>query len=139
MLFVLYRYSQDFISLLEDGGAAAELHIKRTMPFSGANERHQAAVEQLKSGALKPAATVDCNPDDLFRVTNAIDCPWVENEEVLMFDENAFLSSTSVGDVIKAGDGNFYMVENTGYSPLHIDDLNGQSYPLPNKPVLLGG
>lgn len=138
MLFVLYRYSQDFISQLEGGGAAAELHIKRTMPFGDPNTRHQAAIEQLKSGVLKPAATVDCNPDELFRVTNNIDAPWVESDEVLMFDDNAVLSSTSVGDVIKAGDGNFYMVESTGYSPLNIDDLNGQSYPLPNKPLLLG-
>jgi hypothetical protein len=132
MLFVIYRYQQGFTSKLQSAGTELELHMKRTRSFGGEAERNKAAIAQLNSGVLKPAATVECTTEDLFRVTNTISKAWVENEEVIMFDENAFLSSTSVGDVFKAGDGNFYIVEDYGFALLESDDIKGVSYPLPN-------
>jgi hypothetical protein len=132
MLFVIYRYSQGFISKLEANSTELEQHRTRTSPFSKSKAHHEAAALQLKSGALKPAATVECSKEDLFRVTNSINRSWIDNKEVIMFDKDAFLSSTSVGDVFKAGDGNFYIVEDAGFALLEIDDMNGKSYPLPN-------
>lgn len=135
MLFVIYRYQQGFTSKLESGSAELELHMKRTRAFGGETERNKAAVAQINSGALKPAATVECTTEDLFRVTNTISKAWVENEEVIMFDENSFLSSTSVGDVFKAGDGNFYIVEEFGFSLLESDDIKRCFLPFTKYPI----
>ncbi|CAH7262836.1 conserved hypothetical protein [Vibrio chagasii] len=69
------------------------------------------------------AATVDCDLNNLFRVTNSIDSNWTENKEVSKVNEDAFLSSTSVGDLFKDLNTNeVYLVANFGF--IKMEGLN---------------
>ena len=75
----------------------------------------------LKDTSIMPVATVDT--DDLeqaFEKSNTIFTHWSENEEVTMLEssKDAFLSSTSVGDVLQTNDGVFHLVCGCGFTTL---------------------
>lgn len=51
------------------------------------------------SDKLVFVADVDCSMDDLFRVTNSIECGWFKNDEVTVTSDKGFMSSSSIGDL----------------------------------------
>ena len=61
---------------------------------------------------------------DVFRITNHIDHPWTENEEVVFADEK--VRSTSVGDVVLDDNKGYWRCEPIGWKKIGFGHpLNG--------------
>jgi hypothetical protein len=109
--FTVYRPTKDFMDTLNTNDEHLKLHMARSFAF---NQRGMinAAQHMLNMGALVPAATVDCDLTALFKTTNSIHDVWTKNEEVTLLTaaSTLFLSSSSIGDVFKAEDGQMLMV-----------------------------
>lgn len=80
-------------------------------------------MEAIKQDILLPVAIIEAGClDEVYRLSNSIVCPWIENEEVtLLTDLDIFYSSTSVGDIIKDVDtGTFHVVLNYGFQEIGV-------------------
>jgi hypothetical protein len=124
--FTIYRCSHSFIKSLTFNPSNLALHVSRTVNLSinppELTSMLQAIGELYKQGHLLPAAKVNCLPNDLFALTNSIERHWTKNAEVTVLPEaNAFMSSTSVGDLFSDADGIFYVVSCTGMLPLNLE------------------
>ncbi len=115
--FTAYRATKDFVHSLNENKTNLRRHLDKMM--SGSNAR-SAVSQMLKDGQMAPAATVECEIDDLFEQTNTINHNWTENASVTLLEgsENLILSSTSVGDVFSDSEGKFFIVEDFGYGDL---------------------
>lgn len=81
--------------------------------------------KSLKGSHIKQAAVIEANDlEDVFRVTNNIDHPWTENQEVKKV-LTAFPRSLSVGDlVLDRSTDKLYVVEDCGYREITKDEYN---------------
>lgn len=124
--FTLYRPTNAFMDTLNDDAYNLDLHRMRTMFGIGESFKREATMAlntMLDKGYLTPAATVKCTPEDLFRLSNTITKNWTLNDEVSVIDTNAFLSSTSVGDVFTDEAGCFYVVSADGFVELDREEI----------------
>jgi hypothetical protein len=110
--FTLYRPTSKFFNTLNSNKENLNLHRERTFVRDDLTPSVNAIIAMLKAGHLVPAATcIASNHEDMFRLTNSIDCAWTDNKEVSVLNNDAFLSSTSVGDIFKDDEsGQFYIV-----------------------------
>ena len=72
------------------------------------------------SDRFELVALVDSNSlEEIFRLTNHIDHPWPGNEEVEVVN-GANHRSTSVGDLVQLGTGDWYLCEMVGWKKVDI-------------------
>lgn len=118
--FTLYRTTIAFMDTLNSDTYNLNLHRMRSMISIGESYQRE-ALEcinlMLDKGYLIPAATVICKSEDLFRVTNTISRNWMLNEGVSIVSSEAFMSSTSLGDVFTDETGQFYVVGENDFLP----------------------
>lgn len=119
----VYRATQAFMKKLNSEPGFLNLHRDRSEPFSKGQDNDATLIAintMLNNGYLVPVATLTCDTlDDAYRLTNSIVRNWTENNEVTLLEgHEGFLSSTSVGDIFKAQDGTFTLVEACGFSTL---------------------
>lgn len=122
--FTIYRCTNAFMSVLNHSAAELNLHRARTCSFGddteSVNTRIQAVKSMLNNKQLIPVATVNCEPNRLFEVTNTISQNWTHNNEVNLLPdaETGFLSSSSVGDIFSDAEDRFFM-----YGPFSVIEL----------------
>lgn len=113
--FTLYRATSSFLDAINNNEEYLNLHRERTFVGNNLTSSIEAIVIMLKANHLVPAATcVAKDEEDMFRLTNSITCAWTDNKEVVILNSDAFLSSTSVGDIFKDECNQFFIV--TDYS-----------------------
>lgn len=121
--FTLYRATSSFLENINQNKDHLNLHRDRIFVGNDLVSSVNAIITMLKSGFLVPAATcVAKNEDDMFRLTNSITCNWTDNDEVNVLDDSAFLSSTSVGDIFKDEDGQFFIVSNFSMEKISLPE-----------------
>lgn len=121
-VFTAYRFTTAFMGTLNDNPHNLELYrVSKAMETPSLHVRAKAALKYLKdAGHIVEAATVTCELQDLFEVTNSINHNWIENDEVSDVNSLAFLSSTSVGDIFKLEDGSYMVTAGIGYTPIEL-------------------
>lgn len=86
--FTIYRCTQAFMSTLNRSIENRSTHRARTSTFGedteSVNTQLQAIKSLLTNGHLLPVATVNCEENRLFEVTNSISRNWTENPEVCL-------------------------------------------------------
>jgi hypothetical protein len=124
MKYTTYRPTRLFDVLSNDGSHAANaLFYARRCAFDEATTQRAltASIVMINEGWMVPAAVVEATDlDDFFDKSNTINQLWTENDEVtLLADPNEVrFSSTSVGDIVKDENGNWFMVEDFGFKDI---------------------
>ena len=128
MKYTIYRATHAFMDALNRDKALLGLHRSRSCSFFDDTERKQETVDAINTmliqGHLVPAAQVEAaSKNELFRLTNTINKPWTENTEVsLIENSDAFLSSSSVGDIFVDENGLAYLIESYGFTLLNVEN-----------------
>lgn len=128
--YTIYRPTETFMSALNEDKALRELHLRRSNSLFDDDRRKQDAIDaintMLREGHLVPAATVIAEHHNaLFRLTNSINHPWIENDGVTLLENSgAFLSSSSVGDIFTDQNGHIYLIESYGFTLLEAKSLS---------------
>jgi len=79
---------------------------------------HKPFLPKGKAGDFALVATVATQSlDEAFERTNSIDCPWQENEGVVVAPGGERARSTSIGDVMQLADGTYMKVAPAGFEP----------------------
>ncbi len=81
----------------------------------------------IQGNQLVPAAYVEATSlNVVYKDTNSIDGAWQENEMVEMHcdPEEVAMYSTSMGDLISGGCGQFWLVAATGFIEIQLDGIN---------------
>lgn len=75
----------------------------------------------LKTGVFELVATVDTESlDEAYQLTNNIDNSWITNPGVdPLYAQDK--RSTSVGDLLRDGQGDYYVVESAGFRKLNFE------------------
>jgi len=124
-MFKVYRFTQEVMNsrAIEKFPEFIELLSARPMfPMFNDENLAQWARDMVARFPqhIECGAVVDCHINDLFTLTNNIDCAWVDNKQVSQVNSNTFNSSTQVGDLVKNMEtGNIYQVCGIGYQQLN--------------------
>lgn len=100
MRYSVYRATIEFMSSLNHDNNNLKLHRDRQFEHSSGSAIMLTAIQSmLNKGFLVKAATVDCELNELYEMTNSIESDWTANPNVTIISKFAFMSCTSVGDV----------------------------------------
>lgn len=120
-VFTVFRKSTTFITTLTSDKRNLELH-RDTVFYSDEPEKGLAAIKALmKEGHLVKAAIVTCkDADEAYYYTNSINYNWINNPQVTEVSHDAFLASTSVGDIFQREDGSYFVTCDVGFADIDL-------------------
>lgn len=125
--YTVFRATETFLRAKSKNKALHELNSRRTFSLYATqheqiNDTISAINEMLSAGYLVPAATVQADTHNaLFALTNSIDAPWTDNPGVTIIpNSDAYLTSSSVGDIFSDQHGNMFLVLPFGFAQLAV-------------------
>ncbi|MGP4943167.1 hypothetical protein [Pseudoalteromonas nigrifaciens] len=126
MKFTIYRATKSFMNTLNHDSDNLNLHRNRShegLGQKGFNAMVRTAQIMIDKCFLVPAAVVEAQLNEVFELTNTINRNWVENNEVTVIDESAFLSSSSVGDVFVDDKGQAFIITAFEIAPVDLTNV----------------